>query len=158
MADHGKLSITFTGTDQPPWVVFHPDSVDEGGYMVQEARAKGLFLKVREVQAEYAGVSTEQALQTVRQTFPNAQVVQDNDPWAGTGLPPASANAPQAAYNQAVAAYNQQPPAQQLPQGQGVPCSTCGGPTQFKSGTSKQGKQYKGHFCIQNRDHAPVWG
>lgn len=144
MSDHAKLSITFTGTDQPPWVVFHPDSVDEGGYMVQEARAKGLFAKVREIQAEYASgaVSTTQAVANVQAAMPGAQVVSSDDGmWAGMNTQPQYQGPPQqgpianmpgqfAANGQAIQqGYQQQqyqqqaPPQQQLPPGTTPTCA-----------------------------------
>ena len=33
------------------------------------------------------------------------------------------------------------------------PCKTCGGQTEYKSGTSKAGKEWKGYFCKQSKDH-----
>jgi hypothetical protein len=33
------------------------------------------------------------------------------------------------------------------------PCKTCGNSTEFKSGTSKTGKDWKGYFCKANKDH-----
>lgn len=33
------------------------------------------------------------------------------------------------------------------------PCKTCGGMTEYKSGTSKAGKEWKGYFCKVNKDH-----
>lgn len=47
-------------------------------------------------------------------------------------------------------------PAPQAAAPQGMPgtvCSTCGSTAQFKQGTNKQGKPYKGIFCDANRDH-----
>lgn len=127
MTDSPKVSITVkAGSGHgDPWVVFHANSVDEAGYLIQDMLAKDVFTKVRQVSQQFAqGVSTEQAVNTVRETFPGATVTSDS---------------------------------QQLPESQGVPCGVCGGPTQFKSGTSRAGKPYKGHFCTSNRDHAPVW-
>lgn len=129
MADHAKVSITVKagGNHADPWVVFHADSVDEAGYLIQEMIAKDVFQAVKRVSSAFAAgsVTTEQAVNTVRTSFPQAEVVADS---------------------------------QALPAGQGVQCSTCGGPTNFKSGTSRAGKPYKGHFCVANRDHTPVWG
>lgn len=36
-------------------------------------------------------------------------------------------------------------------------CAVCGSPTEYKEGTSKAGKAYKGYFCTKDRTHAPVW-
>lgn len=36
-------------------------------------------------------------------------------------------------------------------------CSECGAAMEFKSGTSKQGKPWKGWFCSKSRDHKPLW-
>ena len=33
------------------------------------------------------------------------------------------------------------------------PCKTCGGMAEFKSGTAKSGKEWKGYFCKSNKDH-----
>lgn len=36
-------------------------------------------------------------------------------------------------------------------------CSVCGAPLQYKTGTNKAGKPYKGYFCTQGVGHPVVW-
>lgn len=45
-------------------------------------------------------------------------------------------------------------PQNQAPRGMpSLTCQTCGAEADFKEGTSKQGKPYKGVFCRANKDH-----
>lgn len=37
------------------------------------------------------------------------------------------------------------------------PCPECGGETEFREGTSKAGRAYKGYFCLVSRDHKPTF-
>ena len=140
MSDHAKVSITLKagGNQADPWVVIHADSVDEASALLREMVDQNVFTGVKALSNRFAGVdATGQAVETVKQRFPGAEVAQDDDPWAGT------------------AATSQR---QELPGNQGVRCPTCNGPTEFKQGTSKSsGKPYKMHKCTANRDHDVVW-
>ena len=43
--------------------------------------------------------------------------------------------------------------------GKGPACESCGGPTEYKSGTSKKtNKPYSGWFCTRDDKHPPIWG
>jgi hypothetical protein len=154
MSEYAKLSITVKAGSNSgdPWVVIHAGSVDEAHSLISELLAKGVLAGVRQLSDGFhqPNATPQQAVAQVMQTFPGAQVVSDTGGmWAGTNATP----------QQPANGYVAQPNvSQQLPAAQGVPCSTCGGPTQFKSGVSSKGKAYKGHFCLNDRDHAPVWG
>ena len=52
---------------------------------------------------------------------------------------------------------NGQKPAQQPQATPQVACSVCGGVAEFKQGTSKTGKPWKGYFCTVDKDHEPRW-
>ena len=41
----------------------------------------------------------------------------------------------------------------QVPAPNGLVCKVCGQPADFKSGTSKAGKPWKGVFCKSNKEH-----
>lgn len=144
MSDTSGISLTFkagTGFDAP-WVVIHGDNVDDAGRMLEEVRAKGVFNAVRLAAQEFqtGAVSEAQAIQTVQNAFPGAQVVtQPAPPTTPPGQP------------------YQQP---QQPQGNLNPaCPDCGGPTQFKSGNGSRGP-YQAYFCTQKpqgaKGHA-IW-
>lgn len=139
MSDHAKISITLKagGNTADPWIVVHADSVGEASALLHEMVQEGVFTGVKSLSAQFSGgpSSTREAVETVKRTFPGAQVTQaDDDPWAGTDT-------------------------QQLPASQGPPpCPECGGPRTFKSGTSKKtGNAYKGYFCNNSRDHSPTF-
>lgn len=36
-------------------------------------------------------------------------------------------------------------------------CAVCGASMNFKEGTSKAGKAYKGYFCPTDKTHSPIW-
>jgi hypothetical protein len=143
MTEHAKISVTIKAGSNSgdPWIVFHGDTVDEVGYMIQEVMAKNVTERVRQASHMFATGQTPDgmAVAAIQNAFPGAQVVSapPADVWAGTD---ATAQ-----------------PAQQLPPAASVPCPTCNGPTEFKSGVSKAGKPYKMHKCTSNRDHNPVW-
>lgn len=118
-----KVSITFKANQgQDPWIVFHADSVAEAGNLVQEAYAAGMFGKVRQVSEAFASgqVTTTQAVATIQQAMPGAQVINQTppeDPYAGTQASPPQQYQPQQGYQQ-----SQQQPAQQLPPGFAPQC------------------------------------
>jgi hypothetical protein len=142
MSDYAKVSITLKagGNTADPWIVIHADSVSEASGLLHEMVKEGVFTGVKTLSAQFADgpSSTREAVETVRRSFPGAEVVtQDDDPWAGTNV-------------------TTQQSRQELPNDQGPPpCPECGSPRQFKSGVGKNsGKEYKGYFC-SNRDHKP---
>lgn len=131
-----KVSITLKagGNTADPWIVIHADSVSEASDLLHEMVNQGVFTGVKSLSNQFQGspASTREAVETVKRTFPGAEVVtQDEDPWAGTDT-------------------------QRLPDNQGPPpCPECGGARTFKQGIGKgSGKAYKGYFC-SNRDHKP---
>lgn len=69
-----------------------------------------------------------------------------------------------ATHDEAVANVTRHSPGSQVTSDQrlpdsmsGPPCTTCGAPTEYKQGTSRAGKAYKGHFCTRSTDHKPQW-
>jgi hypothetical protein len=44
-----------------------------------------------------------------------------------------------------------------VPQSNMTKCEVCGQPMEFKTGTSKAGKPWKGYFCTSGEKHPVVW-
>lgn len=148
-----KVSITFKANQpQDPWIVFHGESVDEAAVMIKRATEIGMFPKVREVSEQFATgqVSTAQAVATIQQAMPGAQVVTQappDDPWAGT-----SASPPQQ-YQQPQQGYQQQPPPQyaQPQQQQAQP------PQQLPPGFAPTCPHGTRNYVANGR-YGPFWG
>src|SRR5690348_7602349 len=84
-----KISITLKagGNQADPWIVVHADSVSEASSLLHEMVREGVFTGVKSLSDQFASgpASTREAVETVRRSFPGAEVVSsDEDVWAGT--------------------------------------------------------------------------
>lgn len=166
------ISVTLKahGGHDSPWIVVHGANTAEVSAHLHQLREAGAFTAIKMIANEFTNAAVEgQAVATVQQAFPGAQVISQPPPQAAPAqyqppaqqappayAPPAYAP-PQAAPQQQYAPPPQQPqyaPTPPVQQGATPPCEKCGAPTVFKSGTSGRGP-WSAHFCSSgNRDHA----
>jgi len=81
VSDEHRISVTLKagGNTADPWIVVRGDTVQEVGDLIKGIRDNGVFGAVQRISAEFAngGQSTESAVETVRESFPGAEVVSD---------------------------------------------------------------------------------
>jgi len=92
----GKLSITLKGHNDPPWVVFHPESIVEAKQLLADAQSGNLFQEVVEAALAYKATLTGQpaadpmpaAVAAVQAAMPATVVSSAEQPQAaGNGIP-----------------------------------------------------------------------
>lgn len=154
------------------WLTFGADDPDEFVTLLIATARKGALEALKGCAMEFQGKQAQSPVDIVQDAFPGSQVVQDDSYGYEPG--PSQGDSGPATIAQPRTASGYQPQARSVNQGQAYtqgspqgdlnpPCTTCGGPTRFKSGNGQKGP-WSGYFCInterapKGQGHKPIWG